>query len=88
MLVKVQQGESVVGGGSTPGQSLPTSLIAISHARLSAQDIESELRHNVPPIIARVERDQVLLDLRTVFENQEDEIIKALGRLGRNDNQD
>ena len=88
LSVKVQQGDSVVGGGSTPGQSLPTSLIAISHARLSAQDIESELRHNMPPIIARVERDQVLLDLRTVFENQEDEIIKALGRLGRNDNQD
>ncbi|MHB8653019.1 MAG: L-seryl-tRNA(Sec) selenium transferase [Terriglobia bacterium] len=88
MLVKVQQGESVVGGGSTPGQSLPTSLIAISHARLSAQDLESGLRHNTPPIIARVEHDQVVLDLRTVFEEQEEEIIKAVARLGKNDKQD
>jgi L-seryl-tRNA(Ser) seleniumtransferase len=88
MSVKVQQGESVVGGGSTPGQSLPTSLVAVSHMRRSAQDLESELRHNAPPIIARVERDQVVLDLRTVFEEQEEEIIKALGRLGRNDNHD
>jgi L-seryl-tRNA(Ser) seleniumtransferase len=88
MSVKVQQGESVVGGGSTPGQSLPTSLVAVSHMRRSAQDLESELRHNAPPIIARVERDQVVLDLRTVFEEQEEEIIKALGRLDRNDNHD
>ena len=88
LSVKIEQGESVVGGGSTPGQSLPTSLIAISHVRLSAQDLEHKLRHNNPPIIARVERDQVLLDLRTVFEDQEEVIVKALGRLGKNETQD
>ena len=86
--VKVQQGESVVGGGSTPGQILPTSLVTLTHARFSAHDLELALRHNSPPIIARVEQDHVILDLRTVFEEQEEEVVKALERLRKNENHD
>ncbi len=78
---KLLEGESVIGGGSTPGQSLPTKLIAISHTRHNAQALEALLRRNVPPLIARVEQDQVVLDLRTVFEDQDEEIAKALERL-------
>ena len=74
---KIEDGESVIGGGSTPGQSLPTKLIAVAHATRSATQIETLLRQNDPPIIARVERDRVLLDLRTVFEEQEEEIVRA-----------
>lgn len=79
--VRLQDGESVIGGGSTPGQSLPTKIIAVTHARHSAQELEALLRHNSPPIIARVEADQVLLDLRTVFEEQDEEIAQAFERL-------
>ncbi len=78
---KLVDGESVIGGGSTPGQSLPTKLVAISHTRHNAQELEALLRRSSPPIIARVEQDQVVLDLRTVFEDQDEEIAKALERL-------
>ena len=79
--VKIEDGESVIGGGSTPGQSLPTKLVAATHARHSAQEIEALLRRNSPPIIARLERDRVLLDLRAVFEDQDEEIAQAFERL-------
>ncbi len=83
MTAQVQEGESVVGGGSTPGQALPPSLIAIGHARLSTHDFEAELRHNPPPVIARIECGQVVLDLRTVLADQEEEIVEALARVAR-----
>lgn len=81
MKVQIQEGESVVGGGSTPGQSLPTSLISVSHPKLSAQALEAELRKNDPPIIARIEHHQLLLDLRTVFADQEEKIVEALHQI-------
>jgi len=74
---ELEDGESVIGGGSTPGQSLPTTLIAITHANCSAAELEALLRANRPPIITRVEGDRVLLDLRTVFESQEEDVIQA-----------
>jgi len=77
----VEDGESVIGGGSTPGQSLTTKLVVVSHARHSAQDLEAFLRRNSPPVIARIERDRLRLDLRTVFEDHDEEIIRAFDRI-------
>jgi len=81
VTVQLEEGESVIGGGATPGQSLATKLVAVTHARHSAQELEGFLRRNSPPIVARVERDRVLLDLRTVFEDQDEEIARAFERL-------
>jgi L-seryl-tRNA(Ser) seleniumtransferase len=78
---RVKEGESVIGGGSTPGQSLPTRLLAVTHARLSAQELEARLRKNSPPVLARVERDQLLLDLRTVFDDQDEILARAFERI-------
>jgi len=78
---QVEEGQSVIGGGSTPGHSLPARLVAVQHDNLSAQAMEAALRRNRPPIIARVERDQLLIDLRTVFDEQDAEIVQAFGRL-------
>ena len=78
---QVEEGESVIGGGSTPGRSLPTKLIAVLHNRLSAQELETALRCNRPPVITRVERDRLLLDLRTVLDEQDGEILQAFERL-------
>jgi L-seryl-tRNA(Ser) seleniumtransferase len=75
---RVQEGDSVIGGGSTPAQALPTALLAVTHSRHSAQELEKLLRQNSPPVIARVEQDALLLDLRTVFEEQDEELIRAL----------
>src|SRR5208337_4387538 len=78
---RVQDGDSLIGGGSTPAQALPTALLAVTHSRHSAQELERLLRLNSPPVIARVERDALLLDLRTVFEEQDEELIGALERI-------
>lgn len=77
---RLEDGESVMGGGSTPGQSLPTKLVVVSHTRHSAQELEARLRRNRPPVIARVEHDQLLLDLRTVEEAQDEEVALAFER--------
>jgi L-seryl-tRNA(Ser) seleniumtransferase len=78
--VELLSGESVVGGGSTPGQTLPTTLVAISTGRTA--DLERRLRAGSPPVIARVEDDRLLIDLRTVFPEQELMLIEALKEIG------
>ena len=70
-------GESLIGGGSAPSAVLPTTLIALTSDKLSAQEIAARLRRSDPPVIARVEEGRVLLDLRTVFP-QQDEVLKQL----------
>jgi L-seryl-tRNA(Ser) seleniumtransferase len=79
---RVQDGDSVIGGGSTPAQSLPTALLAVTHSRYRAQELERLLRQNLPPVVARVEQDALLLDLRTVFEDQDEELLRALEGIG------
>ena len=76
-------GESVIGGGAAPGAALPTRLLTLTWADLSADEFASRLRKNDPPIIARVEEGRVLLDLRTVFPEQDEEIGKALQAIGQ-----
>jgi len=71
-------GRSLIGGGATPEQSLPTWLIAISAA--DPAELERRLRQAEPPVIARIEEDRLLLDLRTVFPEEEDELAAALQR--------
>ncbi|MFI5112399.1 MAG: L-seryl-tRNA(Sec) selenium transferase [Terriglobales bacterium] len=78
---EVIEGESVIGGGAAPGATLPTRLLALTVAGLSADEVASRLRKNDPPIVARVEEGRVLLDLRTVFPEQDAEIAKALNSL-------
>ncbi len=73
----VEEGESVMGGGSTPGQCLPTRLVAITHSTFGASQLAARLRTYNPPVIVRVERGRVLVDLRTVFEAQEAELLRA-----------
>jgi L-seryl-tRNA(Ser) seleniumtransferase len=73
--VDIIGGESVAGGGSTPEQSLPTWLLAISG---NAPKLERKLRANDPPIVARIESDRLVLDLRTVFGEEEDALVLAL----------
>jgi L-seryl-tRNA(Ser) seleniumtransferase len=79
--VDVGDGESVVGGGAAPSSVLPTRLLALSCQELSADELATRLRASDPPIIARVEEGRVLLDLRTVFPEQDDQIVAALNRI-------
>ena len=71
---EVVKGESVIGGGSTPDQALTTWLLAI---RGNAVALERKLRNCDPPVIARIENDQLILDLRTVSLDEEAALIAA-----------
>jgi L-seryl-tRNA(Ser) seleniumtransferase len=76
--VRLSEGSSVVGGGSCPESRLPTTLIGIESDRVRPNTIESRLRSQDPPVILRVEEDEVLVDLRTVFPAQERALVQAL----------
>jgi L-seryl-tRNA(Ser) seleniumtransferase len=78
VAAEVIEGESVIGGGAAPGASLPTRLLALKRDGMSAEELAARLRTNNPPIVTRVEEGRVLLDLRTVFPEQDEEIAKAL----------
>ena len=69
-------GESTVGGGSLPGSTLPTSLLALSGAK--ADSFLQRLREGTPPVIARVAGGRVLLDPRTVLPEQDTALLDAL----------
>ena len=73
---EVVPGSSVIGGGSTPEQAIPTWLIAIACPDLVAA--EARLRAGDPPVVARIEDDRLMLDLRTVFPEEEAELAAAL----------
>ena len=83
LRVEVVPGESLVGGGSAPTSTLPTHLLAITAEGLSADEIAARLRAHNPPVVARVEEGRVLVDLRTVFEQEDSVIENALLKLAR-----
>ena len=78
--IEISDGTSLVGGGSTPTQSLPSKVIRIASARYSAAKLEQRLRHAPAGIsvIARIEDERLVLDLRTVFPEQEPLLVKTL----------
>jgi L-seryl-tRNA(Ser) seleniumtransferase len=83
LRVELVNGESAIGGGCGPETHPETVLIALHHETLSADALESRLRLNEPPVIARVANDKVLLDLRTVEVEDEPHLISALQRLAK-----
>jgi L-seryl-tRNA(Ser) seleniumtransferase len=68
----------VIGGGVAPSAVLPTRLIAVAVEGLSADDMLARLREADPPIIARVQDDRVVMDLRTVFAEQDRLVVDVL----------
>jgi len=78
IAAEVVRGESLIGGGSTPEQSIGTWLIAVEAPDVAALD--RRLRSSDPPVIARIERNLLLVDLRTVFPEEEAELAAALRR--------
>jgi L-seryl-tRNA(Ser) seleniumtransferase len=78
--VHIQRGESTIGGGSLPGEMLPTSLVALdaAHLPLSLDELAKRLRTRRIPIVTRMLRGSLLLDPRTVFEEQDKEVVQAL----------
>jgi L-seryl-tRNA(Ser) seleniumtransferase len=78
LKVEVVETKSVLGGGSAPGATLPSRALAVSGANRSADELLKRLRESETPIVARVENDTVLLDLRTVAPEEDATIVAAL----------
>jgi L-seryl-tRNA(Ser) seleniumtransferase len=78
LKIEIIDGESVIGGGATPSSVLPSKLLALSGKGLNIDELAGRLRCGDPPVIARVEDGRVLLDLRTVFPEQDRQIVAAL----------
>ncbi len=78
LIFEIRDGESAIGGGAGPNTHPQTSLIAVSHQRLSADELAAALRISDPPIICRIADGKVSIDLRTVTSEEEPEILTAL----------
>lgn len=78
---EISDGVSAVGGGAAPAAQLETKLLAVSHQKMKAPRLEQLLRNADPPVIARIVDDRVMIDLRTVSENDEKVLFKILSRL-------
>jgi L-seryl-tRNA(Ser) seleniumtransferase len=77
----IVDGVSTIGGGSAPGSQIPTRLIQLTHPSLAATALEQQLRSLDPPLIARIENDSVVIDLRTVLPSQDVVVATLLQRL-------
>jgi L-seryl-tRNA(Ser) seleniumtransferase len=84
LRMEIIEGESLVGGGSAPTSKLPTFLLAVTADQLSATELATRLREFEMPIVTRVDEGRVLLDLRTVFEDEEHRVVKALAEASGN----
>jgi L-seryl-tRNA(Ser) seleniumtransferase len=79
--LELKEGTSRVGGGTMPEVELDTYLVSIRHTQVPANEIHKRLRVHDPGIITRIHRDRILIDLRTVSSEENDEILEALVEL-------
>ncbi len=76
--IGIEDDTSQIGGGALPLQNVPTRVIALRSSSLPVELMERRMRGHKPPVIARIHRDQVRIDLRTVAEQEEGELEAAL----------
>ena len=74
--LKLENSTAQIGSGALPTEELPTVVIAVEHAKLSADTVAKKFRGANPPILGRVKDDRFLLDLRTIF-NADDLILNV-----------
>ncbi|MDP8921765.1 MAG: L-seryl-tRNA(Sec) selenium transferase [Chloroflexota bacterium] len=74
----IEDGRSAVGGGSLPGETLPTRLLAAPES-LNAEHLAADLRRATPAIVGRIERGRLVFDVRTVLPEEDDLFVRTLG---------
>jgi L-seryl-tRNA(Ser) seleniumtransferase len=75
---ELRESVSTVGGGSAPGIDLPTWVVAVRKQDLPLEDLEERLRRLRPPVVARIEKDRLVLDLRTVLPDQDEQLAQLM----------
>jgi len=78
VAAEVAAADSTVGGGSLPGERLPTMALAITPQKGSATELLRRLREHDPPVIGRIVDERVLLDPRTVLPGEDDAVVDAV----------
>ena len=76
--VTVEEGESQVGSGAVPVETLPTKVLAVASSSLSPDDLALKLRRLDPPVFARISRDAVLLDFRTILPGEDAVVERSI----------
>jgi L-seryl-tRNA(Ser) seleniumtransferase len=79
--IEVTRCLSVMGGGSLPGAEIESWGVALTHPSRSSDEIGRTLRHSAPPVIARIEDDRVILDLRTVADVRDELLASSIARV-------
>ncbi len=80
--IEIKEEGSPIGGGTMPGVEVPTYVICITHSKLSAEEVATELRQHSTPIIVRIKKNEVLLDFRTIENQEMKEMVKAFMLIG------
>ena len=78
LTISVTSTEATIGGGSTPGVTLPSRALVAAAAGRSAAVLAAALRQGTPPVIGRITEDRLLLDLRTVDPEEDNRLSEAL----------
>jgi L-seryl-tRNA(Ser) seleniumtransferase len=78
LTYELKEAKAAAGGGSLPTEDIPTIVVAVQHAKMSASRMEAKLRSATVPVIVRVDQDEILLDLRTVAEDEFGFILDGL----------
>ena len=77
----MKESVAYVGGGTLPEQDLDSFVVSVCLPELTAEALRSALRHSETPIIGRIEREHVLLDMRTVHDRELPLIIEAFEKI-------
>jgi L-seryl-tRNA(Ser) seleniumtransferase len=83
LSASVEPGLSAVGGGAAPTAGIPTVLVALSHRERSPDALAAALRAGEPPVLARITEGRLVLDLRTVFPEDDGRLREAIARAAR-----
>jgi L-seryl-tRNA(Ser) seleniumtransferase len=80
ITARKQPGQSTIGGGSLPGETLPTTLVALDTARvpMPLDELAARLRNYMEPVVTRIAHDMLLLDPRTVLPEQDEVLLQAV----------
>jgi L-seryl-tRNA(Ser) seleniumtransferase len=79
--MSVEEDFSQAGGGSLPLQTLPTWVVTLIPRSFSVAELDKRLRKHYPPIVARINQERLLIDVRTVFAHEMPIISEALERV-------
>lgn len=78
VVVEVKDDVAYVGGGSLPDVAVPTAVLAITPAKIGETEFAARLRNGTPAVMGRIQDGKLLLDLRTVFERDEEALLRAI----------